>query len=473
MDGNGTDIDGVLARELQRGFQKVAGVAGTLGVEITDISGSVDLVSDTVTAQAAICEQLRASSLTLDSRNQAIAKATGTARQIAGSAREEVDRSQASIDKAIGDIRDLADTVGAIETDLAGLKEALSRISRVAAGISNIARQTNLLALNATIEAARAGDAGKGFAVVAGEVKQLARQTAEATQEIDATLKDLAVQAQRLTDRSVEGVQKATAARVGTEAIGGVITTVHRAMGQVDDGAGDISEAAEAIDQECRRLMEGTSTLAGGLKESAGALSVAKERLHRLNGQSETLMRVTADAGVETVDSPFIHACIETANELNRRLEEVVEKGEISLADLFDEDYQPVKGSNPPQFMARFTNLTDRLFTDLQEKAIGLDPKVVFCAAIDRNGYLPTHNKKFSQPQGTDVAWNTAHARNRRMFNDRVGLAAGRNTDRFLLQTYRRDMGGGTFLMMKDVSAPITVKGRHWGALRLAYKVAD
>jgi methyl-accepting chemotaxis protein len=57
------------------------------------------------------------------------------------------------------------------------------------------------------------------------------------------------------------------------------------------------------------------------------------------------------------------------------------------------------------------------------------------------------------------------------MFNDRVGLAAGRNTKPFLLQTYRRDMGGGTFALMKDVSAPVTVRGRHWGGLRVAYKV--
>jgi methyl-accepting chemotaxis protein len=96
---------------------------------------------------------------------------------------------------------------------------------------------------------------------------------------------------------------------------------------------------------------------------------------------------------------------------------------------------------------------------------------VVFVAAVDKNGYLPTHNKVFSKPQGSDPAWNAANCRNRRIFNDRVGLAAGQNTEPFLLQTYRRDMGGGKYVLMKDVSAPIYVQGRHWGGVRMGYRV--
>jgi methyl-accepting chemotaxis protein len=94
---------------------------------------------------------------------------------------------------------------------------------------------------------------------------------------------------------------------------------------------------------------------------------------------------------------------------------------------------------------------------------------VVFCAAVDVNGYLPTHNKKFSKPQSDDPTWNTANCRNRRIFDDRVGAAAGRHTEPFLLQAYRRNMGD-SFVLMKDCSAPIYVHGRHWGGVRLAYK---
>ena len=104
------------------------------------------------------------------------------------------------------------------------------------------------------------------------------------------------------------------------------------------------------------------------------------------------------------------------------------------------------------------------------EAALEADPRMVFCAAVDRNGYLPTHNHKYSHPQGPDPVWNSANCRNRRIFNDRTGLSAGRSTRPFLLQTYRRDMGGGHFVLMKDVSAPIMVHGRHWGGLRIGFK---
>ena len=98
-------------------------------------------------------------------------------------------------------------------------------------------------------------------------------------------------------------------------------------------------------------------------------------------------------------------------------------------------------------------------------------PGVVFCAAVDDRGYLPTHNSKYSKPQTHDPVFNAANCRNRRIFDDRVGLAAGRNTAGPLVQTYRRDMGGGTFVLMKDVSVPIFVDGRHWGGFRLGYRL--
>ena len=139
--------------------------------------------------------------------------------------------------------------------------------------------------------------------------------------------------------------------------------------------------------------------------------------------------------------------------------------------DLFDERYQPVPGSSPAQVTTRFVGLADRLFPQVQERMLTLSDKVVYCIAVDRNGYVACHNQQYNHPQrARDTVWNTAHCRNRRVFNDRTGLASGRNQRPFLLQTYRRDMGGGHFVVMKEAAAPISVNGRHWGGLRLAFK---
>ncbi len=178
----------------------------------------------------------------------------------------------------------------------------------------------------------------------------------------------------------------------------------------------------------------------------------ARQRVNRLLEVAESLIGLTALSGHPTVDTPIIERAIAVANDVAARFSAAVAAGTLSIADLF------------------FVRLTDEILPALQEPVLDLDPRIIFCAAVDRNGFLPTHNRKFSQPQGSDVAWNTANCRNRRLFNDRVGLAAGQSTKTFLLQSYRRDMGGGRFVAMKDVSAPIVVAGRHWGGLRIGYK---
>jgi methyl-accepting chemotaxis protein len=181
-------------------------------------------------------------------------------------------------------------------------------------------------------------------------------------------------------------------------------------------------------------------------------------------------MNQLAGSPLRTKDGRFLAVLQPAVDRVLAAFEGVLTSGEITADDLFDEDYRPIAGSDPQQYLTRFTTLTDRLLPPIQEEILSFDSRVVFCAAVDRNGYLPTHNQKFSAPQGDDPAWNNAHCRNRRIFNDRTGLRAGRNRAPFLLQTYRRDLGNGQFAMMKDLSMPIVIHGRHWGGLRLAYR---
>jgi methyl-accepting chemotaxis protein len=448
----------------------IADDAGGLVVEIADVAGHVEDVSRAVAEQARVFAELAETAARLAANNGDVGSAAQSARDTAAGAHRELAGSRDALTSALADIRDLAQAVLGIERQLGGLQAALAKVGKVAKEIGAIAGQTNLLALNATIEAARAGDAGRGFAVVAGEVKALARKTAEATADIDETLRTLTDETQRLAAESGASAAKAAAARDGTAAIDRVFARIDEAMGAVDRESARIDAAAAASGADVARVEGGLAGLTRGVADADRSLAQARDRLQGLLGLGERLIGRTAELGVETVDTPYIAEVRRVAAAVSQAFESAVAGGEISEADLFDDRYQTVPGSNPRQVTTRFTALTDRLLPPLQEPVLSLSERVVFCAAVDRNGYLPTHNAKFSRPQTDDVAWNTANCRNRRIFDDRVGLAAGRSTTPFLLQAYRRDMGGGSFVLMKDVSAPIVVRGRHWGGVRLAYR---
>ena len=167
-------------------------------------------------------------------------------------------------------------------------------------------------------------------------------------------------------------------------------------------------------------------------------------------------------------DQEMVTLAKETAAHISRLFEEAIDRKEITWEQLWDVDYRIIKDSEPAQYTTRFLALCDRILPPIQEPILGKNANIAFNAAVDRNGYLPTHNLKYSQPQRPgDKAWNTANCRNRRIFDDRTGLSAARNRLPVLVQTYRRDMGGGQFVSMKDISAPILVHGQHWGGFRI------
>jgi methyl-accepting chemotaxis protein len=171
-------------------------------------------------------------------------------------------------------------------------------------------------------------------------------------------------------------------------------------------------------------------------------------------------------------NTEFVTRAMEAGTALTKIFEDAVASGAISVDDMFDENYVEIAGSNPIQYRSRILNWADRALPPFQEAFLVKDPRMVFCAMIDRNGYLPVHNKIYSHPQRSgDVVWNTANSRNRRIFNDPAGLAAGRNLRSYLIQSYARDMGNGKTIMMREIDVPVRVNGRHWGGFRTAYKL--
>ncbi|WP_417812794.1 methyl-accepting chemotaxis protein [Thalassospira alkalitolerans] len=214
-------------------------------------------------------------------------------------------------------------------------------------------------------------------------------------------------------------------------------------------------------------LLDGSTRLHGVLKavSNLGSHVQFTELNEDANQTILGLLKKTRDH-----DNKIAELGAPLAAKLAKTLENGLRSGEIIKDDLFHPRYEPIADTDPQQFMTPYIAFTDRNFTPLQEEILAKDKHIVFAAGVDFNGFLPTHNKVYSQPQRPgEPAWNMGNCRNRRIFDDRAGLMAARNTKSKLLQTYFRDMGSEV-VFMKECDIPIVVNGEQWGNLRIGYR---
>ncbi|PWC36066.1 cache domain-containing protein [Azospirillum sp. TSO35-2] len=221
------------AEEIERRAQEMARAADQTGTLAGAVATATGQTSANVQTVAAATEELTSSI-------GEISRQVGESAQIAGEAMQIAERANGKV---------------------AGLASAVERIGAVVELINSIASQTNLLALNATIEAARAGEAGKGFAVVASEVKQLASQTAKATE-------DIATQVANIQNETAQAVQE--------------IKGVAHVIGRVNDVATSIASAVEQQGAATREISRNVQQAAQGSHE----VSTSIDGVNTAAGQS-------------------------------------------------------------------------------------------------------------------------------------------------------------------------------------------
>lgn len=254
---------------------QVSGVINTVAAAATEMDSTASAMSNTADQTSQQASMAAAASEQASANVQTVA-----------SAAEELSSSISEISRQVAQSTQIAGTavaeVEGANEKVQGLAEAANKIGEVVALITDIADQTNLLALNATIEAARAGDAGKGFAVVASEVKNLANQTAKATEEISSQIGD------------IQGATQDAVAAIGS--IGGIINQ----MSEISSTIASAVEEQGAATQEIARNVEEASTgtaevssnvasvtdAAGETGQSAGSVRSAAQDL---SSQTETL----------------------------------------------------------------------------------------------------------------------------------------------------------------------------------------
>lgn len=353
---------------------------------------------------------------------------------------------------------------GTLET-IRELEASSTKIGEMVVLIEDIADQTNLLALNASIEAARAGDAGKGFAVVASEVKGLAEKTTKSTREIE---------------RVVAGIQQSS--RKAAAMIDYEKTLVSTGLDKAEEARNSLENIKNHA-AESRLMIEQIATAS---EEQSATTTQISEMIHLVSRSAEKtyeMMCTTSDAFgtfsevVENIYSSVgkfsvgnYHDTVKSyIREMEQEVHELIEAAfrdrSLTLENLFDRTYLPIANTAPPKFTTRFDSFFDRVISPVQEKIIARDSKLLYAICVDNNGYCPCHNLRYSKPLTGDPEIDKNNNRTKRIFNDHTGIRCARNTDGFLLQTYRRDTGE----ILNDMSKPLVINNRHWGGIRIGY----
>lgn len=265
---SGADAMDEEARSVSTSSQDLSG-------NLVQVASEATVSSDNVRTIAAAVEEM---SLNLSESSKHIAEISQSVGE-SSEALNDVSESVAEVSSLAGQASDVAAkaraSAGSADTLLNALDQGSNAIGEVVQTINDIANQTNLLALNATIEAASAGEAGRGFAVVANEVKELAHQTASATESIR---------------RQVEKMQQST--RESVTAIGEIVTViehVHQISSDIETQLAQQRQVSGQISQSVSDLAQNSQVVATSVSECSGAAQEVATNVERLALSSEQI----------------------------------------------------------------------------------------------------------------------------------------------------------------------------------------
>ena len=190
--------------------------------------------------------------------------------------------------------------------------------------------------------------------------------------------------------------------------------------------------------------------------------------IQRNQGRRWNQRQIISSGALTPLDKSMLKITKKAAQECTRALETAIDKGIKTEKEIFCPLYFPVMPlTSPRKFVTFYDDYTDTVITPIEDRYLKGNANLVYVTLVDRNGYAPSHNAKYSQTISGDSERDFQYSRSKRIFNDIAGYLSGRNQESFLLQIYFRDTGE----RVADLSVPVWVKGRHWGSLRVGYLI--
>ena len=450
-------------------IESIPEACGKVTVGCSDVAGIVQAVIDSSGILRAEHAELQGTVHELEKDQRKVAEASDEARLLSARAIERLGQGTKQIQSSLSQITSLLDLVETLATHVTGFAAAMDQVKRCSQDIEQIAETTNILALNATIEAMRAGDAGRTFAVVANEVKTLAGETRKATDEISAVIDTLGSEAATVIERIEAGAKASNEAKSSVASIDSTISGVSQLVEEVDQQNDQIARATGMMTEHVDRVSAVIESFDRAASENEHKLATAHDRMEELELTASDMFDKLVKAGLSPRDSQMVERAQVHAANLARIAEEAIARGELTMEQLFDQNYRPVAGTKPQLYRTSLSDWADRNWRPVIDAVVAEGGVIKMCSPADMKGFLPTHVTAHSRAPTGDLAHDTKYCRNGRIILEGVDLVAKTTSDPYTMAVYRQEGDGKNYIVVRNVYVPLVINGRRWGDSELAY----